>query len=412
MKKCLFSLVCTAALGTAVANENTAGLYVWPKYSQDVIDRVSTFLEGETFDQWNLGSIYDEAPQKYADLLGANYGFFCNSGTSGLHASLMAIGLKRGDRVAVPALTFICSVTPLVHTGVEPVLVDVDPATGNLDPAALRKIDDPGIKAVVVVHMWGVPAHMSEIKRIAEERGWKIIEDFSHAHFSKTDSRYVGSIGDVGFCSLQRKKTISVGEGGLIVTNDEETFLRIRQIVAPGSFDNPPGMTDFSGFGLNMRMAPTSAVLAEALLGHVGEMVATRSGSARRLMAMMARYPDVFELPVQPEYAEEVSWYALRPRSHVPLERLKEAAAGTRWRFGALDCPMIADHIFWNKDRGFYPFSTETRIVNPKDPFPGARRYSKGRISVGVPNLTPAQWTDEEALLWEEELARIVESVR
>lgn len=411
MNKIAFFLLATSLLGSTVVGENVSPLYVWPKYNQKTIDRVAKFLEGETFGYWTLGSIYDEAPQQYATKLGCKYGFFCSSGTSGLHASLMALGLKQGDRVAVPTMTFIRSVTPLIHMGITPVLVDIDTDTGNLDPNSLSKLDDPDIKAIIVVHMWGIPAQMDKIKTIANQKGWKIIEDFSHAHFSKFKDKYVGSIGDIGFCSLQRKKTISVGEGGLIVTNDEDTFLRIKQIVAPGLFDNPSDSKDFSGFGLNMKIAPTAAVLAESLFENIDEIINTRSGSATQLIRMLAKYPHIFEVPKEPDYAKEISWYALRPKLYTSIKKLKEAALGTRWKFKKLSYPMIADHIFWNKNVEFYPFSSGITIANPNDSFPGADKYMEKRISVGVPNLSSNEWTHEEILAWEKELADIVAKI-
>lgn len=409
----IFFYVIASFLGaTDVSESKLRDLYLWPKYSKETKEKAALFLEGETFDLWDYGNIYDTIPQKYAQKLGVKHAFFCSSGTSALHASLMAIGLKRGDRIAVPAMTFIRSITPLVHMGLEPVLVDIEPHTGNLDPESLKKVKDEKIKAVIVVHMWGVPANIEKISEIAKEKKWKLIEDFSHAHFSQCRKGYAGTFGDIGFASLQRKKTLSVGEGGIITTNDDNIFQLVRQIVSPGSYDQPQTGVDHSGFGLNMRMSPMSAIIADGLYNDIDAIINTRSGSAEKIIGMLRLFPDVFEVPLVPEYVNRVSWYTLRPKISVSLEALKQASKGTKWKFDVFEYPMIADHVFWNKNQALFPFSEGVNIVNKTDSFPGAEAYMNGRISVKVPSLSPEEWNEEMLKSWADDLAIIVKKLR
>ncbi|HYH75092.1 MAG TPA: aminotransferase class I/II-fold pyridoxal phosphate-dependent enzyme, partial [Candidatus Saccharimonadales bacterium] len=237
-------------------------LYLWPRYDQSLKDDLATFVEGRDFGTWNLGDLYEGVPCSFAKKMGVDYGIFTSTGTAGLHAILMALGLKPGDEVIVPSMTFVRAVTPLNHLSLQPVIADIDPKTGNIDPAAIEATITPKTKAVIVVHMWGVPADAERISQICKERNILMIEDFSHAHFSKHNDRFVGSFGDASFASLQRKKNVSVGEGGIVVTKDEAVYKRLQQVTSPGSFmdQSDYAAIDFSGYGLNMRINPFGAL--------------------------------------------------------------------------------------------------------------------------------------------------------
>lgn len=400
----------SSAMGANPTLKEMEGYYRWPVYPSAVREGMHHFLKGGSFLQWDYGHIYDRVPALYAEKMHTTYGFFCNSGTSALHAALMALGLKRGDRVVVPAMTFIRSVTPLVHMGLEPVLVDIDPDHGNLLPEALVKIDDTKIKAVIVVHMWGVPAPMEPILSIAKRKNWKVIEDFSHAHYSQVNHKFVGSMGDIGVASMQRKKIIALGEGGLITTQHRDIHERVRTIVSPGSYDNPKDTIDHSGYGLNMRMAPTSVVIAEHLYPSLDWIIDQRNASANMLRSMLQKYPDIFDIAPLPTHATRVNWYALRLRVKADPAKLIEVSRNSRWQWSGFDYPSIAQHRFWKKNKAYFPWSDNVRIVNPSQKFPGMERYLEGRMSLKIPRVTA--WTNQEKKLWESELEKIVEALR
>lgn len=385
-----------------------ANPYTWPHYKKTHRQAVDRFLEGRTFDDWNLGGIYERTPHAYAQKMGAAHGIFVNSGTAGLHASLMALGLQPGDRVIVPAMTFVRSVTPLVHLGLTPVVADIDPSTGNLDADKLAGIIDHRIKAVIAVHMWGVPCDMTKIREVAKRNKWRVIEDFSHAHFSAATDGVTGSFGDVAFASMQRKKTISVGEGGIVTTSNPEVFRRLQDITSPGSFNNTPGqLVDYSGYGLNMRMAPTATVLADAMFDDLDEIIGRRSQSAEVLRNLLAEYPEYFTIHDLPSYVKKVSWYALRIQSRIPLDQLKKAASGTRWRFGRYKYQAIADSAFWQKDRQYFPFSQGIQPIDERL-LMGMKSYMTGRMSVSLPTWLASEWTPERIEEWRKDLVRIV----
>src|SRR6266480_3834239 len=132
-------------------------LYRTPRYTPDVEDAFKAAATSAMWDDWDLAGLLVDVPHQFAEKLGAKHGIFCCTGTAGLHASLMALELLPGDEVVVPCMTFIRAVTPLVHLGLVPVLADIDPRTGNLDPDSLKAAIGQKTRAVVLVHMWGIP---------------------------------------------------------------------------------------------------------------------------------------------------------------------------------------------------------------------------------------------------------------
>ncbi|WP_250522925.1 MULTISPECIES: DegT/DnrJ/EryC1/StrS family aminotransferase [unclassified Caballeronia] len=376
-------------------------LYRSPKYSDLIADAVKEFTTSPRWDDWDLDGLLVDIPMSYANKLGVKYGIFCCTGTAGLHASLMALPLRPGDEIILPCMTFIRCATPLVHLGLIPVLADIDPSTGNLDPNSLASVISARTKAVLVVHMWGIPADMRGLASFCKDHGLYLIEDFSHAHFSRHSDGFVGSFGHVAYASMQRKKTLSVGEGGLIVTKDEEIYVRLRQITSPGSFKGTPNYNEFSGFGLNLRMSPFSALIAEQLFSYVDKVVEDRAAQAQAFSEMLARFPDYIVPPNLPAYAELVSAYGYKPQlgPRGTIEMLRKANQLQLWRFAEFSYGHIKDDVFWTKSSDFYPFCQR---IKPKvsGEYPGYDKYMKGRVGLSVPTVGSEYWTDAKKSQW------------
>lgn len=174
---------------------------------------------------------FEEAVAEYK---GVKHAVAVNSCTAGLHLSCVALGLKPGDEVIVPAMTFCATVNAVIHAGATPVLVDVEPDTFNIDPEqVLRKIS-PRTKAIVPVHFAGRPCHMDALTRLAHEYKLKIIEDCAHAIETEYDGRKAGVIGDCGVLSFYSTKNIVTGEGGMVLTNDAEVAARVKMLALHG----------------------------------------------------------------------------------------------------------------------------------------------------------------------------------
>lgn len=173
--------------------------------------------------------------QNFAAYLGAKYACAVNSCTSALHLAVEAIGIKKGDKVLVPSLTFTASAEVLRYMGADPVFMDVDYETGLITPELLKdKLNSAGkIKAIVLVHYGGQAAEMTTkdgngILDICRKNGIKIIEDAAHAFPTKFDNKYIGTFGDITCFSFYANKTITTGEGGMLVTNDEQIYQRVK----------------------------------------------------------------------------------------------------------------------------------------------------------------------------------------
>jgi dTDP-4-amino-4,6-dideoxygalactose transaminase len=157
---------------------------------------------------------------RFAQLTGSRYGLLMNSGTAALHSAFMAVGIKPGDEVLVPTYTWFASAAPILQCGGTPVFCDIDPRTLTLDPEdAERRITDR-TRAICAVHVWGNPAALDRLRRIADERKLALIEDASHAHGATYQGQPVGSWGDIGCFSLQGVKAVSGGECGIAVTDN------------------------------------------------------------------------------------------------------------------------------------------------------------------------------------------------
>jgi dTDP-4-amino-4,6-dideoxygalactose transaminase len=369
-------------------------LYRSPRYSPEVGSALAASAGSSMWDDWDLDGLLTNVPQKFAQKMGAQYGIFCSTGTAGLHASLMALPLTPGDEVIVPCMTFIRAVTPLVHLGLQPVLVDVDPDTGNIDPTAIEAAITPRTRAVIVVHMWGIPADMEKIIDVCSRHGLQIIEDFSHAHFSVHRLGAVGGLGKIGFASMQRKKTFSVGEGGIIVTNDLDVYERLQQITSPGSFKGSSNYNEFSGFGLNMRMSPFSGVVAKCLFERADEIVEARAKHATEFAEMLTE-TGLVTPPKIPQYATFVSAYGFKPAiaESISLDKLVDGNTSGLWRFSRFSYDAIAGNPFWTKPSAHYPFSLGIKPRHNGE-FSGYAAYLKGRVSLAVPTVGGDYWSD------------------
>ena len=166
----------------------------------------------------------------FCGFIGADYALAVNSATSGLHLALEAIGVGKGDKVITTTNTFTATAEVIRYLGADPILVDIDPKTFNIDPNEIRKIADKheNIKAIMPVHFAGQSCEMNAIREIADQHNWKIIEDAAHALPTTWQGEMVGTLSDITVYSFYVTKTIATGEGGMIVSNNEDYIKRMK----------------------------------------------------------------------------------------------------------------------------------------------------------------------------------------
>lgn len=177
-----------------------------------------------------LGPKTEEFEKKFAKYVGAKYAVALNSATAALHLSLLALAIKHGDEVLLPALTFVSDAHAVLYTGAKPIFVDIDPDTLCLDPKDLEKKITKKSKAVIPVHYGGHPADLDAIQKIIAKKEIHIIEDASHAAGSRYKGKMIGSISALSCFSFQAVKNLATGDGGMVTTNQQELADKIRRL--------------------------------------------------------------------------------------------------------------------------------------------------------------------------------------
>ncbi len=168
------------------------------------------------------GAYIEKFETAFAEFCGVRHAKSCTNGTTALHLSLIALGVGAGDEVIVPTLTFVATANAVKYCGASPVFIDAELRTWNMDPALIEAKITPRTKGIIVVHLYGHPVDMDRIMDIARRHSLFVLEDAAEAHGASYKGQVVGSIGDMGTFSFFGNKVLSTGEGGMVVTNNEE----------------------------------------------------------------------------------------------------------------------------------------------------------------------------------------------
>lgn len=231
----------------------------------------------------------------------------CANGTDALQVALMALDLKPGDEVITPDFTFAATPEVVALLGLKLVLVDVEPDTFNMDPAAVRKAITPKTKAIVPVHLFGQCANMAELMAIAEEHDLKVVEDAAQAigamyAFGDGRNQRAGTIGDIGTTSFFPSKNLGAyGDGGAIFTNDDELAAKMRSLVNHGMGKR----YYYDDIGVNSRLDSMQAAILRIKLRHLDEYIAARNMAAQRYDAAFGQLEQL-TVPHRAPYSNHV----------------------------------------------------------------------------------------------------------
>lgn len=222
----------------------------------------------------SIGEYIDRFEKEFAAFCGARYGVALMNGTVAIQLALEVFGIGEGDEVIVPDLSFIATANAVLYVGAVPVFADIDPDTYCIDVPSMERLITPRTKAVIPVHMYGHPADMTAIMEVAAKHGLVVIEDAAEAHGATVNERPVGGLGHAGTFSFYGNKNITTGEGGMIVTNDEEAYHRAR-------FLRDHAMSKEKKYwhpekGYNFRMTNLQAALGCAQMERADELLAGR----------------------------------------------------------------------------------------------------------------------------------------
>ena len=239
---------------------------------------------------WSMGPRVEQFESDFAAFSGAAHAIAVANGTAALHLALLAVGCGSGDEVVVPSLNFVAAANTIEHVAATPVFCDITgPHDLNLDPADLEAAVTPRTRAVVVLHYGGNPCDMAAVDEIAERHGLVVVEDAAHAPGASLDGRMCGTLGRVGCFSFFANKNLPVGEGGMIVTDDDELAARLRLLRSHGmttlTWDRHRGHAssyDVVLPGFNYRLDEVRAAVGSVQLSRLPEENAGRARVAAR----------------------------------------------------------------------------------------------------------------------------------
>lgn len=212
---------------------------------------------------------------QFASFCGSRYAVTVSNGTVALHLALTALGIGPGDEVIVPALTFVAPASVVRHCHAKPIFVDVEESCWNMDPEKIEAVITPRTKAIIPVHLYGMPCRMDRIMEVAERHKLWVVEDAAEAHGAQCQGKRVGSLGHMGCFSFFGNKIITTGEGGMVVTDDAELNTKLRMLRDHGM--NPQRRYWHDVVGFNYRMTNLQAAIGVAQLERWDQIIAAKS---------------------------------------------------------------------------------------------------------------------------------------
>ena len=267
----------------------------------------------------SLGPELPAFESEIAEYVGTDHAVATSSGTASLHLALRALGLGPGDEVITTSFSFIASANAILYVGATPVFVDIDPVTLNLDPAAVEAAITTRTRALLVVHVFGRPAAMDALMTIAERHDLRVIEDACEAIGAETMERKVGGIGDVGVFGFYPNKLMTMGEGGVITTDNPDIARRATRWRNQGRAPDA-GWFDHADLGYNYRLTDIQAALGRTQLRRIESFVARRAAVARLYDEHLRDHPS-FEVPTFDAPGDRLAWFVYVIRVRPPLNR-------------------------------------------------------------------------------------------
>ena len=275
-------------------------------------DTAKRYIQRALDKNWaSEGDNVKEFEQKFAEKFGYKHAIATSSGTDAdivSCASFYDFGAKRGDEIIVPALTFVASANSILAAGFTPKFVDIKVETLNIDPAKIEEAITDKTRAIMVVHLMGKPCEMDSILEIAKAHNLKVIEDACEAHGATYKGRVVGSIGDIGTFSFYAAHVVVAGEGGMIVTSNDEIASVVRSVKSHG---RPFGSIyfDFQRIGFNSRMNELTAAIGLEGMEHFDQTFNKRKTNIYRLLELTKELSNYFYFLKEADY-EKVSPHA------------------------------------------------------------------------------------------------------
>ena len=300
----------------------------WPAFDQEQIDAASAVLASGKVNYWT-GEVVKEFEREYAAHLGVKHAVAVYNGTIALELILRGLAIGPGDDVVVACRTYVATASSVLWVGARPVFADVDPVSGNVTADTIQAALTPATKAVILVHLGGWPCEMTPIMRLAQKRGFKVVEDCAQSNHAQYRGRMAGALGHVAAFSFCQDKIITTGgEGGLIATDDDALWDRLWSLKDHGkSYDAVYKRQHPVGFrwlhehlGTNGRMTEMQAAIGRVALRRLPEWVARRTENAAAYRRALSGLPAVqlLDPPGHLRHSYYRYYFLLRPDRLLP----------------------------------------------------------------------------------------------
>ena len=270
-------------------------------WDEDDIQAVNEVIKSGMY--WTNGPKTKEFEKMIAEYVGTKYAAVFNSGTSALHATVLAHDIKNGDEAIVPSFTFIATANALLFTGAKPVFADIETKTFGLDPEDVKEKITTKVKAIIPMHYGGSSCLIDEIKEIADDHNLILIEDAAESLGAKINNEKVGTFGDSAVLSFCQNKAVTTGEGGAVVTDSKEIYEKLKLIRSHGRLEYSDYFStwkemDYVALGYNYRMSDITAALGIAQLKKIDKIIYMRRKNAAQMNARFSEIKKV--LPPRP----------------------------------------------------------------------------------------------------------------
>lgn len=261
--------------------------FPWPIYDEGDVQAVAEIVRSGKWGDPDCADQVETFERAFATYCGTRYAVACVNGSVSLRLALMACGVKPGDEVIVPPYTFIATASTVLEVNCVPVFVDIDPDTYNLNPAAIEAAITERTRVIVPVHFAGQACDMDAIMAIARRHNLRVIEDAAHGHGAEYKGQKLGSIGDAGSFSFQSSKNLTSGEGGMVVTNDEELYQMVASLRNVGRIEGGQWYDHYNP-GCNYRITQLQAVLLSQQLKRLEEQTRIRDVNGQLLNELLS----------------------------------------------------------------------------------------------------------------------------
>ncbi len=331
----------------------------------------------------NEGKYTERFEDELARLLGVRHVVAVTSGTAAIFLALKGLGIAPSDEVLVPDLTFIATANAVEMTGAKPVLVDVDPQTLNIDPDSVLRAITKRTKAIVPVHVSGRAANLPALDEIARRYGLLVVEDAAEAFVSQYGGRYLGTIGSAGCLSFSPNKTITTGQGGAILTDDDSLYHKLRELKDQGRPTRGTGGDDVHhSIGYNFKFTNLQAAIGLAQMGALPARLRRMKEIYLAYLSQLRNVPGISLPGFDIERGESPQWTDAIVEYRDELDRYLEAH-------------HIHCRRFWR------PIHTQAPYKEPDDRFPNSSRVAPAAL-----------WLPSAFTLLEDDVATVCDRIR